>query len=233
MACVLRVSGKYRRYAYGAEEDVAVEYKTHKKILSTQSPFFTALLDDNEDGVIRLDADEWLAAKEVLNMVAMAPDTSPDLVISYPGLTVDFLESKAELLPNMWKLMHKWCLMVMIQRLKREIHANLFESQQLCASDLMVMETAISPQTNELFFKSCYGIALARTVFGYLNSNHRAGRDWNWQEEKSSPIWNSYSTELRKIVTRPTDERTHQSYWVKVFPCFNLKTDSVERNPVS
>lgn len=229
MACILRVSGKRRRTSYVAEQDEIMEYKTDKNILSTQSSFFAALLDDNEDGIVRLDGlsvQEWPAAIEVLSMVALSSDTPPDLVISYPGLTTELLEAKAVLLPNMWILMHKWCLTVMIQRLKREIHANLFESREVCASDLMVMETAISPQTNEIFFKSCYGIALARTVFGYTNTTQRAGLDWNWQEKTISPVWNSNCTDLRKIVTQPADEKNKQKYWIKVFPCFILKTQS-------
>ncbi len=198
-------------------------YKTSKKILKAQSPYFESLIDLSDNGNIKLQIEflEGYASESILQLVAVAPGARVEQILTYPFLNKLFLKSNADRLSTIWMLLHKWDLHILIQHLKREVHAQLFDGDYIQMLEIMKMETMISPQNEELFFESCYGLGVARDVHQPAR-NDALYEELTWQENKT-PIWDAQCNKLRGLVTRPPLSHCRSSEgWMQTFPCFRF-----------
>lgn len=202
------------------------EYKTSMRILSAQSAFFQALTDasDNKTLILRMkNVDELESARQMLSLVAVPPNTNIEQILSYPFLDSLFIDRCAGFefrLYHIWRLLHKWLLNVMLQRFKYELHARLFSNGCIDMTEIKKMETAIYPQHDTVFFRSCYAIGLARDAYG-LRTQMLSDAEKNWQTVET-PVWQSEAAQLREIITKYRDPkyRDKASYWTNIFPCF-------------
>lgn len=202
-----------------------VSYQTSLDILKAQSAFFDALSMASPSDTLELHVDhrEANAAKAILDVVALPPGTPLEVIMIYPQVNHAFIKKNASELALIWRFLHAWDLRLLTQVFKHTIHANLYDERAIIMDEIMKMEVIISPQREELFFSSCYGLGLARDIYtNWTFFQDMPDREKYWQRQ-STPIWSSIATKLREDLTIPsglTALDSKATHFRKLFPCF-------------